>query len=201
MTQAAHQRLTFEAFLQAYPDNGGRYELIEGEVVEVRPIGRHEEIAGFISSKLSFEILRLNLPYFIPKTALVKPDRSDTGYIPDDIVLDKAALRDDPHWEKYSTISRGRSARLIVEVVSTNWRDDYLTKLRDYEAMGIPEYWIVDYLALGATRYLGRPKQPTISVYRLVDGEYEVNQFRGSGRIVSTVFPELKLTAEQVFQA
>lgn len=198
MTQAAHQRLTFEAFLQAYPDNGGRYELIEGEVVEVRPIGRHEEIAGFISSKLSFEILRLNLPYFIPKTALVKPDRCDTGYIPDDIVLDKAALRDDPHWGKYSTISRGRSALLIVEVVSTNWRDDYLTKLRDYEAMGIPEYWIVDYLALGATRYLGRPKQPTISMYRLVDGEYEVSQFRGSDQIVSTVFPELELTMAQI---
>jgi len=201
MIQAAPPRFNFEEFLAAYPNDGGRYELIEGEIVEVRPIGRHEEISGFISSRLSYEVLRLNLPYFIPKTALVKPDRSDTGYIPDDIVLDKIAMRDDPYWEKFSTISRGRSAHLVIEVVSTNWRDDYLTKLRDYEAMGIPEYWIVDYLALGATRYLGRPKQATISIYSLVDGEYELRQFRNSETIASQVFPELNLTAEQIFQA
>lgn len=199
MIQAAFNRLTFADFLEAYPENGGRYELIEGEISEVRPIGRHEEISGFISSHLSFEILRLQLPYFIPKTALVKPDRSDTGYLPDDIVLDKFAIQADPYWQKYSTISRGESAHLVIEVVSTNWRDDYLTKLRDYEAMGIREYWIVDYLALGATRYLGRPKQPTISIYTLVDGEYEISQFRGSEVIKSQVFPELRLSAEQIF--
>ncbi|WP_445305077.1 Uma2 family endonuclease [Microcoleus sp. Pol12B4] len=33
----------------------------------------------------------------------------------------------------------GSSARLIVEVVSTNWRDDYGYKLVDYEALGISE--------------------------------------------------------------
>ena len=59
---------------------------------------------------------------------------------------------------------------MIIEVVSTNWRDDYLTKLRDYEEIGIKEYWIVDYLALGGRRYIGNPKQPTISIYQLVDG-------------------------------
>lgn len=201
MIQAASHRLSFAEFLAQYPDNGGRYELIEGEITEVRPIGRDEEIAGFISSHLSVEILRLKLPFFIPKTALVKPDRSDTGYIPDDIVLDKTVVQADPYWEKYSTISRGESAHLVIEVVSINWRDDYLTKLRDYEAMGIREYWIVDYLALGATRYLGCPKQPTLSIYSLVDGEYEINQFRGSEVIQSQVFPALQLSAEQIFNA
>ncbi|MUL36975.1 hypothetical protein BWI75_11615 [Gloeocapsopsis sp. AAB1 = 1H9] len=47
---------------------------------------------------------------------------------------------------------------LVVEIISTNWRDDYLKKLADYEVLGIPEYWIVDYLALGAARYIGTPK-------------------------------------------
>ncbi|MBC6423510.1 MAG: Uma2 family endonuclease [Hormoscilla sp. SP12CHS1] len=72
----------------------------------------------------------------------------------------------------------GESVRLIVEVVSTNWRDDYFLKATDYEEMGIPEYWIFDYRALGGRRFIGNPKQPTISVYTLVDGEYEVSQFR-----------------------
>lgn len=42
---------------------------------------------------------------------------------------------------------------------------------------------------------------PTISIYQLVDGEYQVTQFRGSDRIESLTFPELTLTAEQIFQS
>ena len=98
-------------------------------------------------------------------------------------------------------ITQGAAVPLVVEVVSTNWRDDYLTKVRDYEETGIPEYWIVDYLGLGGRRYIGSPKQPTISIYYLVEGEYQVSQFRGANCIESPMFPELKLTAEQVFAA
>jgi Uma2 family endonuclease len=66
--------------------------------------------------------------------------------------------------------------------------------------MGIAEYWIVDYLGLGGKRFIGNPKQPTISVYNLVEGEYQVNQFRENDLIESVVFPELNLTAEQIFK-
>ena len=89
---------------------------------------------------------------------------------------------------------------LVVEVVSTNWRDDYQRKAADYEEMGIPEFWIVDYLGLGGRRYIGVPKQPTISVYQWVDGEYQVAMFRDSEPIVSPMFPELKLTLSQILQ-
>ena len=86
-------------------------------------------------------------------------------------------------------------------MVSTNWQDDYLRKLADYETLGIPEYWIVDYLGLGATRYIGKPKQPTISVYQLVEGEYQFSQFRGAEPVMSPMFPDFALTAARVFQA
>jgi Uma2 family endonuclease len=89
---------------------------------------------------------------------------------------------------------------LLIEVVSTNWQDDYLTKLAEYEKLGIPEYWIVDYFGLGGRRYIGNPKRPTISVYQLVDGEYIVSLFRENDRIESPTFPELNLRAEQVFR-
>lgn len=65
--------------------------------------------------------------------------------------------------------------------------------------MGVLEYWILDFRALGATRYIGRPKQPTISIYSLVQEEYQLEQFRADDRISSPTFPMLNLTAAQVF--
>jgi Uma2 family endonuclease len=67
--------------------------------------------------------------------------------------------------------------------------------------MGIPEYWIIDYAALGAKKFIGNPKQPTFSIYQLIDGEYQAAQFRGNDKIISPSFPELNLTAAQVFHA
>ncbi len=89
----------------------------------------------------------------------------------------------------------------MIEVVSTNWRTDYYIKRSVYEEIGIPEYWIVDYLALGGKSFIGNPKKPTISVCSLVEGEYQITQFRGSDRIQSSTFPELNLTAQQIFNA
>ncbi|MEJ1933750.1 Uma2 family endonuclease, partial [Nostoc sp. NIES-2111] len=63
------------------------------------------------------------------------------------------------------------------------------------------EYWIIDYAAFGAKKFIGNPQQPTISIYQLIDGEYQVTQFKGNTHIVSPTFPELNLTAEQIFHA
>jgi len=38
-------------------------------------------------------------------------------------------------------------------------------------------------------------------VCNLVDGEYQVLKFRENDRIVSQTFPDLNLTANQIFQA
>lgn len=202
MGLAEPQRMTLAEFLDWYPDGYGRYELWDGVVVEMQPTGTHEQVGGFLGGELFLEIRRLSLPYIIPRQAIVKPlDTDKSGYNPDVIVLDQPALENEPLWKKRSTITKGESVRVVIEVVSTNWRDDYGHKLVDYEALGIPEYWIADYLGLGGRRYIGSPKQPTLSVYQLVDGEYQVQQFRGSDRIISAAFPELNLTAAQVFEA
>jgi Uma2 family endonuclease len=83
-------------------------------------------------------------------------------------------------------------------VVSTNWRDDYHKKFADYEMLGVLEYWIADYLGLGGVRFIGSPKQPTLTICTLVDGEYQMRLFRGDDRIISPLFPDLELTAAQV---
>jgi len=57
------------------------------------------------------------------------------------------------------------------------------------------------YAGLGGTRYIGKPKRPTLLICTLVDGEYEIQQLRGDQAIASPTFPNLKLTAEQVLRA
>ncbi len=203
MIQTQTKTVTFDEFVAWYPENSvNKYELHNGVIVEM-PLGTggHSDVTGFIRLKLSVEIDRRELPYSIPGDYLLKPVRNDAGYQPDVFVLDRAQLTNEPRWKKESIITMGASVRLAVEVVSTNWQDDYLVKVADYERLGIPEYWVVDYAALGGRRFIGNPKQPTISVYQLVDGEYQISQFRGDDRVESLAFPELKLTAEQIFRA
>lgn len=199
MTQAITKLITFDEFLEWKPETG-RYELHNGVIAEMpNPTGKHSAIAGFQSLEFGFEIRRSQLPYFIPKEGTIK-FTDNSGYDPDVIVLDKQAVEaNEFRWEKESVITSGYSVKLVVEVVSTNWRDDYAHKMIDYEALGIPEYWIVDYLGLGGSRYIGSPKQPTLSVYQLVDGEYQIKLFRESERVESLMFPELNLTARQIF--
>ncbi|BFM39374.1 Uma2 family endonuclease [Synechocystis sp. LKSZ1] len=194
--------ITLEAFWHWYPDGyEGRFELHNGVIVKMQPTGTHEQVAGFLSMEIGFEIKRLNLPLFIPRQGLVKAINTDkSGYIPDVMVLDNDAVKNNELlWEKRSTIIEGSTIKLAIEVVSTNWQDDYLMKLGEYEKLGIEEYWIVDYLGLGGRRYIGEPKQPTISVFHLVEGEYVFELFQGQNMIKSLCFPELRLTAEQIF--
>ncbi len=203
MTQAIRKTVTFDEFIAWYPEKSEhRYELHKGLIVEMpKPTGKHSEIAGFLAYKLNVAIDSQGLNCFVPRECVVKPFREDSGYEPDIIVLDRHAVTSEPRWAKESIITIGASVRLVVEVLSTNWRDDYLTKAGDYEEMGISEYWIVDYLGLGGKRFIGDPKQPTISVYQLVDGEYQVSKFQGSNPIESPAFPSFSLTAEQIFAA
>ena len=42
---------------------------------------------------------------------------------------------------------------------------------------------------------------PTVFVYQLVDGQYQVQAFRGDERVISKTFPELELTVNQIVAA
>ncbi|MBD2486803.1 Uma2 family endonuclease [Aulosira sp. FACHB-615] len=203
MTQAIPNLVTFAEFIDRLRENSGvRYELHNGSIVEMaQPVGDHEEVKGFLGIEIPCEIRRLGLPYIIPNQAIVRPLEKDSGYFPDVLVLNRPNLANEPLWKKESVVSLGASIPLVIEVVSTNWRDDYYLKYADYEEMGIPEYWIIDYAALGGRNFIGNPKQPTISVCNLVEGEYQVSKFRDDDRIISHTFPDLNLTPNQIFQA
>ena len=202
MTQTLPKQITHSLFLEWLPNDGKRYELHKGAIVEMPPPnGEHEKVIAFLSRKLTVEFDRLDLPYGIPKTGYVKTPFAESAYLPDILLLNLDNLASEPLWSKSSTVMEAESVPLVVEVVSTNWRDDYYDKFGDYEEMGIPEYWIADYAALGGRKFIGNPKQPTIFVCELIDGEYQMNAFTDNNRIISPTFPQLNITAQEVFDS
>ena len=193
--------LDFDEFLARY---GGdkRYELIDGEVFDLEPTGLHEEISAFITAKLCVQIDVIGLPWFVLQGGLLRPPNTGmTAFRPDIAVVDREELINEPFWSEQSILTLGRSLKFVAEVVSSNWQNDYARKVEDYAALGTAEYWIADHAALGGVRHIGKPKQPTLSICTLLDEEYDIQQFRGNQAIVSPIFPNLKLTAEQVLTA
>jgi Uma2 family endonuclease len=125
---------------------------------------------------------------------------------PDAIVLDETKLdspterlrQREPLWRKEPIVCNGSTIQLVVEVVSTNWQDDYARKVEEYALLGIPEYWIVDYLGIGGIAFIGKPKQPTFTICQLIGDTYHQQQFRLGESILSPTFPELQLRLDEI---
>ncbi|OCQ90094.1 hypothetical protein BCD64_19380 [Nostoc sp. MBR 210] len=184
------RKLTLEEYL-AYDDGTDtRYELVDGELVEMPP---ESDRNNLISLYLLSQFLR-----FVPirlirhkDTELVVTGNRTRVRLPDLMILTQ---------ELVDAIAFGRatitpdmpSPAMVVEVVSpgkVNEDRDYRYKRSEYAARGIPEYWIVD------------PEKARITLLILVDGLYEESVFQGSDIIQSITFPLLDLTAAQILTA
>jgi Uma2 family endonuclease len=195
------QLLSFGDFIVRYGDSN-RYELIDGEVFDLEPTGYHEEVSAFTTTKICAQIDAIGLNWFVLQRGLLRPSNLGmTAFRPDVMVIDRNELAKELLWNDQSILTLGGSIKFVMEVVSSNWQNDYARKVEDYAILGIPEYWIADYAGLGGTRHIGKPKQPTLSICTLVKGEYEIQQIRGNQSITSPTFPNFKLTAEQVLKA
>ena len=198
MTYTLSKLLSFDNFITQYADNP-RYELADGELIDMEPTGPHETVGGKLATQLGIAITLAKLPWVIPRTCLLRPSgEAATARRPDVVVLDETVLADEPRWEREPVITLGRSVKMAVEVVSTNWETDYARKLEEYALLGITEYWIVDFRGLGGTLFIGKPKQPTFTVCQLQGDEYSQRQYRRGETIFSPLLPDLKLQLDDV---
>ena len=164
----------------------GRCEYWDGELVELMTeSGRNNSIALLIQ----FALVAIGIPF-----RLIRPGRAEVEVIgkpknrfPDLTILDPVHL---PLVEARLTITlKMPPPRLLVEVVSPgnktsqNYVRDYIEKPKQYAAIGVPEYWIVD------------PAREWVMIGILTNGAYQFQTFTGSETIVSPTFPELNLTA------
>lgn len=198
MTYTPPKILSFDNFITEYGDNT-RYELIDGELRDMEPTGPHEAVAGNIAGRIFVEIFHSNFNWIVPKTCLIKPPAAEaTALRPDVIVLDKEQLTNEPLWQKQPIICNGNTIKLVAEVVSTNWQDDYARKVEEYAFLDIPEYWIIDFRGLGGLQFIGNPKQPTFTICRLVNGVYEQRQYRLGDPISSYLLPNLRMKLDDI---
>lgn len=195
--------LMFEEFL-AWDDGSGRaFELLDGLPVPLsEPNANHEDLTERLCTYLEHHCQAHNLPYVARQSKQIRlrtePDQPERSRKADIVVFNQA------EWQRMKASSGSAAAYIpppgVIEVVSNNWKDGYLTKLAEYEDLGVLEYIIIDYAALGGIRFIGSPKQPTITIYQLENGEYLPGKlFRGQDLVASWLFPNLALTAEQIF--
>jgi Uma2 family endonuclease len=187
----ATKLLTFDEYLKYDDETDTRYELVDGELIEVSlGTGKHGAIIRFIDRQFEAAIAQAKQP-LISLSALVgvrspRGGRWNTCRIPDVTVLPIA------QWEAMSEREAVIDLNeppplLVVEVVSESTKSaDYRSKYTEYSVLEIPEYWIVD------------PLVGKVTICQIDDGRYDEIVLTGDMAIASSIFPNLKLTATQV---
>ncbi len=168
--------------LFALPDDGKRYEIIEGALYEMPgPNSDHATVIRTLIALLLPAFIALRLEWF---TAPLDIFFSGADPVQPDLLA-------------YSTGGRTwRSKRgiegppdLVIEILSpSNRRHDLLTKRALYAKAGVREYWIVD------------PEARTVSIL-VIDGEAlrEHHVAAGSSRVASPLLPAAAFPAAAVF--
>jgi Uma2 family endonuclease len=194
----ATKKLTFKEYLDFCETSQERYELVRGELqLMTPPAWLHFLIAKFLERVFDDEIARLQHPWMAIQGA-GQQTTNDDSRLPDVSIVPFDAISECLDQTAVLTVA----AILVAEIVSDSTAlQDYREKVAEYQAKGIREYWVVDPDPFGAAKYIGSPKRPTVSVYSLVDGVYQVRQFREGDLVVSPTFPDLQLTADQILRA
>jgi Uma2 family endonuclease len=156
-------RIWTRAEVLALPDDGHRYELVDGELlVTPSPVGPHQRAV--------VELFRLVDPYVrthrLGYTCLSPADLDlQSGQLvqPDLFVGALVGGREPVHWSDY------RIPILVAEVLSPSTaRYDAFTKRRLYQRAGVATYWVVNSDARLVDVWTPPDERPTTCADRLV---------------------------------
>lgn len=197
MVQSITQPLRFEEFI-AFDDGNGfhEYELVDGRLVLMpEPDDWHEEILEFLSFMFELQYRQSRLNYSVRKrnALLIENNR---GRRPDIAVIERPATRREDRQPGIRT-----TPLMIVEIASGNWSTDLVDKQEEYEALGVPVYWIVDYRGQIPAKYCQRGKGKKVIVLTLEHGMYQKTEYVEGEAIPCPLFPELALTVDQILAA
>ncbi|MFD2756796.1 Uma2 family endonuclease [Gulosibacter faecalis] len=155
MTSAApsflpHGRELTRADLHTLPDDGHRYELLDGAlIVTPAPRIRHQDVVLNLAVALRSAVTP-DLKVVVAPVDVVLAD--DTLLQPDVLIAPREAFTD---------IDLPGQPLLAIEVLSPSTRSiDLLLKKERLQRAGCQHYWVID------------PEQPAATAWSLVDGVY-----------------------------
>jgi Uma2 family endonuclease len=154
-----------------------RVELIEGEIVEMAPVGDPHvgcviELTGAFTKQLADRA----------KVSVQSPVRLSPRSEPEP---DLAVLRLGP--EPYRRAPRAEDVLLVIEVSDMTLAYDRGIKLRLYAAAGIPEVWIWNL------------KRRRVLIFRdPIDGAYRETMIASGGEISPLAFPDVVVNIERI---
>jgi Uma2 family endonuclease len=165
---------------------GGLAEWVDGRVyLYMSAVNQHQRVVCLLNTVVGavlglFGLGELrNGPYAMVST------KGGPGREPDLLLVATANL------DRLTTRYLDGRGDLVIEVVSDDSvRRDTVDKLREYEAAGVPEYWIID----------PRPGQLWARFLVLIDGAYVAREPDADGVYTSAVFPALKLKVAWLFE-
>ncbi len=173
------------ADLDSMPDDGNRYELIEGELfVSCSPSLTHQSVAGNIFLSVTTYLIENPIGKIWMTPGVIFSEYS--GVIPDLVFVSH---------ERRNEIASGDRVMgapdLVIEIVSPgadNERRDRLAKRQLYGKFGVKEYWIVDF------------QKRTIEVYLLHGQMLQLHALlTEQDEITSSVLPGYRCKVETLF--
>ena len=187
MVTTSTKKISFEEYLSYDDGTNKRFELVDGQLVEMPPASfLHSDIIDFIADLFKAIAREHKLDIKVKTGDVGIRTGLNSARIPDIAVIDSQI------WQSYR---RDQCAviednlMLAVEVVSPGAEQierDYIEKVAEYQERGISEYWIVD------------PIEQKITILVLDKGSYSKTVFSGNNEIASSNFPQLKVTVKEI---
>ena len=174
------------ADLEQMPDDGKRYELIEGELyVSCAPGLTHQIVSDNIVYLIRSYLDRNPIGIVVSAIGLILSDYS--GVIPDIVFF-----RHEDYDRLVSNERLYSAPELVVEILSggsENKRRDRVAKHRLYEKYDVKEFWLID------------REQQTVEVYRKNHRSLAlVSKLRDDDVLLTTILPGFSCSAREIFK-
>ena len=175
--------VSYDEFLE-WADEDTRAEWVDGDIIFMSPISdAHQDIVEFFLTLLRHHVEHHEEGWVRSSTFQMKLDVIPSGREPDIVYL-----REEHRNRMTGTYIDG-PADMAVEVVSPeSGPRDRGEKFYEYEAAGVPEYWLVD------------PDREELLVYRLQDDRYKIAFEGQEGRVDSVVVDGFWIEAEWLWR-
>lgn len=178
------ETMSYEEFLE-WADEDTYAEWVDGEIIMMTPASdRHQDIVDFLTSILRLYAASRDLGWVRSAPFQMKVGPDLPGREPDVLFLRKE------HLDRLHKTYLDGPADLAVEVISLeSVGRDRGEKFVEYEAGGVPEYWLID------------PERKRAEFYQLdEEGRYRLMSTDSEGRYHSSVVTDFWLRVEWLWQ-